>query len=253
MARLSTPQLQAQFRSTLSGSRSAGTFIGIPGSISYELAQLAGFDWVICDLEHGENDLAQVATAVVAFEGPVIARVPSPTAENVSRCLDRGAAGIMIPKISSDQALDQCLEFMDYPPIGKRGVASYNRSGAWGHDPRALGDARPVAIIQVETVYAVQSISTLVSNGRIDALFIGPLDLSFSLGVPRQFESQIFKKAVSDCLAAGKRHSKPIGILANDGQKANEYLAAGFDFVAIGSDSTSLLQAFKRHLSALGK
>lgn len=253
MARLSIPQLQAQFRATLSGSRSAGTFIGIPGSIPYELAQLAGFDWVICDLEHGENDLGQVATAVVAFDGPVIARVPSPTAENVSRCLDRGAAGIMIPRISSDRDLNQCLEFLDYPPAGTRGVASYNRSGAWGHDSRALGDAKPVAIIQVETIYAVESISTLVSNKRVDALFIGPSDLSFSLGVPRQFESQIFQKAVSDCLAAGKKNSKPIGILANDGQKANEYLAAGFDFVAIGSDSASLLQAWKRHLSALGK
>jgi 2-dehydro-3-deoxyglucarate aldolase/4-hydroxy-2-oxoheptanedioate aldolase len=253
MARLSIAELQAQLRSNLLTKKTAGTFIGIPSSIPYELAQLAGFDWVICDLEHGENELAQLATAVVSFQGPVIARVSSPTAENISRSLDRGASGIMIPKISSNQELADSLELLDYPPHGKRGVASYNRSGSWGHNPNALADANPVAIIQVETLYAVENIETLCLSNRIDALFIGPLDLSFALGVPRQFDSEIFKKAVADCLAEAKKQSKPIGILAHDGEKAKQYIADGFNFVAIGSDSTSLLQAFGNNLSALGK
>jgi 4-hydroxy-2-oxoheptanedioate aldolase len=100
MARLKAPELQRQLRASLQAGKSLGTFIGIPSTISYELAALAGFDWVISDLEHGENEFSDLARAVVAFDGPVIARVSSPSAENISRALDRGAAGIMIPRIS---------------------------------------------------------------------------------------------------------------------------------------------------------
>jgi 4-hydroxy-2-oxoheptanedioate aldolase len=225
--------------------------MGIPSSIPYELAALAGFDWVICDLEHGENELSQVATAVVSFGGPVIVRVPSPSGENISRALDRGAAGIMIPKVSSDSELASALSFLDYPPTGNRGVASYNRSGQWGHDPQALKDASPVAVVQVETSYAVSNIESLVKNERIDALFIGPLDLSYALGVPRDLESEVFKAAIDRVLSAAKAAQKPIGILAQDGEVAKAYVEQGFDFVAIGSDSTTLLKAFKSQLKPL--
>lgn len=251
MARLTTPQLQQQLRSALKGAKSFGTFIGIPSSIPYELASLAGFDWVICDLEHGENDLAQVATAVVSFDGPVVVRVPSPSSENISRALDRGAAGIMIPKISSLEDLDKALGYLDYPAAGNRGVASYNRSGQWGHDNLALTGASPVAMVQVETSWAVNNIDMLAGEHRIDALFVGPLDLSFALGVPRDFESYLFRRAIEQVLAGAKVAHRPIGILAQDAQAAKSYLDAGFNFVALGSDSTTLLNAFKSNLRPL--
>lgn len=251
MARLTTPQLQQQLRTSLKNGGSFGTFMGIPSSIPYELAALAGFDWVICDLEHGENELAQVATAVVGFSGPVIVRVPSPSAENISRSLDRGAAGIMIPKISSGDDLDRALGFLDYPASGNRGVASYNRSGQWGHDGFALSGASPVAVVQVETSWAVTNIEWLAGEHRIDALFVGPLDLSYALGVPRDFDSYIFKRAIDQTLQAAKAAHRPIGILAQDGEAAKAYLDAGFSFVAIGSDTTTLLKAFKSNLKPL--
>jgi len=88
MARLGFSDLQQLLRDSLAHGASVGTFIGIAGTISYELAALAGFDWVICDLEHGENEFSNVSAAVVSFSGPVIARVSSASAENVSRVLD---------------------------------------------------------------------------------------------------------------------------------------------------------------------
>lgn len=253
MARLTTPQLQSQLRANLASGTSLGTFIGISSSIPYELAELAGFDWVISDLEHGENELAQVATAVISFLGPVIARVPSAAPENISRVLDRGAAGVMIPRVNSMAMLTESLGALDYPPKGIRGVASYNRSAKWGHDATALENASPVAVIQLETAFAVEQIDEICSVDRIDALFIGPLDLSFALGVPRQFESEIFVNAVEKMLQSAKNAGIPIGILANSEQTAKDFKSRGFDFLALGSDTTSLLGAFKDQVAALKK
>jgi 2-dehydro-3-deoxyglucarate aldolase/4-hydroxy-2-oxoheptanedioate aldolase len=250
MARLNAPQLQRQLRASLDAGNSLGTFIGIPSTISYELAALAGFDWVISDLEHGENELSDLARAVVAFDGPVVARVSSPSAENISRALDRGAAGIMVPRISSFEDLENALNAMDYPPKGSRGVASYNRSGSWSADQKALVEANPVAIVQVETRFAVNEIAELVKTDRVDALFIGPLDLSYSLGVPRDYSSNVFQSAISSVLDHCNSAKKPLGILATSSKDAKTYQEQGFNFLALGSDSTALLQSFKSQIEA---
>ncbi len=251
MARLKAPELQRQLRASLQAGKSLGTFIGIPSTISYELASLAGFDWVISDLEHGENEFSDLARAVVSFDGPVVARVSSPSAENISRALDRGAAGIMIPRISSFEDLENALTALDYPPRGSRGVASYNRSASWGADQKALVEADPVAIVQVETSFAVNEIAELAKNKRVDALFIGPLDLSYSLGVPRDYSSKVFQSAIASVLENCISAQKPLGILATSAQDAEAYEKQGFDFLALGSDSTSLLQAFKSQIEAI--
>jgi len=251
MARLKAPELQRQLRSRLQAGNSLGTFIGIPSTISYELAALAGFDWVISDLEHGENELSDLARAVVAFDGPVIARVSSPSAENISRSLDRGVAGIMIPRISTFEDLDNALNALDYPPKGSRGVASYNRSGSWGADPKALLEADPVAMVQVETRFAVNEIVEIVKNKRIDALFIGPLDLSYSLGVPRDYSSEVFQSAIATVLDNCRSAKMPLGILATSAQDAKEFQKQGFSFLALGSDTTALLQSFKSQIEAI--
>jgi len=248
MARLKSPELHKQLRATLRAGKSLGTFVGIPSIISYELAALAGFDWVISDLEHGESEFSDLAKAVVAFDGPVIARVSSASAENISRSLDRGAAGIMIPRISSMQDLEQALLAFDYPPKGSRGVASYNRSASWGADQDALVKANPVAIIQVETRFAVTEIAQIVKHERVDALFIGPLDLSYSLGVPRDYSSEVFQSALASVLENCKSAKIPLGILATSSEDARAYQKQGFDFLALGSDSTLLLKSFKSQI-----
>jgi 4-hydroxy-2-oxoheptanedioate aldolase len=251
MARLKAPELQRQLRASLQAGKSLGTFIGIPSTISYELAALAGFDWVVSDLEHGENELSDLAKAVVAFDGPVIARVSSPSSENISRALDRGAAGIMIPRISSFEDLDGALTAFNYPPKGSRGVASYNRSASWGADQKALVEADPVAIVQVETSFAVTKIAELVKNERVDALFIGPLDLSYSLGVPRGYSSKVFQSAIATVLETCSSAKKPLGILATSTEDAKAYEEQGFGFLALGSDTTSLFQSFKSQIDAI--
>lgn len=253
MARLTSQQSQELLRKELRSGSSIGTFIGMPGTLSYELASLAGFDWVICDLEHGENEFSNVSNAVVGFAGPVITRVPSASAENISRALDRGSAGVMLPRIASSAELQTALSSVDYPPAGIRGVASYNRSAGWGSDSSALMNSKPIVIVQIETKWASDNALEIAKNQRIDAAFIGPLDLSFSLGMPRDFESLDFVAALENIISACKSKNMPVGILASDALKAIGYREMGFDFIAIGSDSTSLLGAFASQVNQLRK
>jgi 2-dehydro-3-deoxyglucarate aldolase/4-hydroxy-2-oxoheptanedioate aldolase len=157
----------------------------------------------------------------------------------------------MIPRISSFEDLENALSALEYPPKGSRGVASYNRSASWGANQKALLEADPVAIVQVETRFAVNEIAELVKNKRVDALFIGPLDLSYSLGVPRDYSSKVFQSAISSVLETCRSAKKPLGILATSAEDAKTYEKEGFDFLALGSDSTSLLQAFKSQIEVI--
>jgi 2-dehydro-3-deoxyglucarate aldolase/4-hydroxy-2-oxoheptanedioate aldolase len=91
----------------------------------------------------------------------------------------------------------------------------------------------------------------LVKNKRVDALFIGPLDLSYSLGVPRDYSSKVFQSAISSVLETCRSAKKPLGILATSAEDAKTYEKEGFDFLALGSDSTSLLQAFKSQIEVI--
>lgn len=249
MARLDSLAKQALLRKFLVGS--AGTFIGIPSQIPYELAALAGFDWVISDLEHGENEFSSLPLAVSGFGGPVIARVPALDPSHISRALDRGVAGLMLPKVDNAESLEAALAATMYPPAGIRGVAGYNRAAGWGSSPQYLAKSNPVVLVQIETPWAVANCDLILSNELVDGIFVGPLDLSYSLGTPRDFESEIFVEALSVSVAAAKRAKKPIGTLASKFEQISTYHSQGFDFLAYGSDTTSLLSAFQAAVAEL--
>jgi 2-keto-3-deoxy-L-rhamnonate aldolase RhmA len=243
MARLDTLAKQALLRKSLAGS--AGTFIGIPSQIPYELAALAGFDWVISDLEHGENEFSTLPLAIAGFGGPVIARVPALDPSHISRALDRGVAGLMLPKVDNLESLEAALAATMYPPTGTRGVAGYNRAAGWGSSPEYLVESNPVVLVQIESPWAVANCDLILSNELVDGIFVGPLDLSYSLGTPRNFDSDVFGEALTSSIAAAKRANKPIGILATKLEQISTYRGQGFDFLAFGSDTTSLLSAFQ--------
>ena len=251
MARLDTLGQQRLLRKSLSGS--AGTFIGIPSQIPYELAALAGFDWVISDLEHGENEFSSLPAAVAGFGGPVIARVPALDPSYISRALDRGVAGLMLPKVDNQESLEAALEATMYPPNGTRGVAGYNRAAGWGSKSEYLAESNPVVLVQIETPWAVENCARILAHELVDGIFVGPLDLSYSLGTPGNFATEVFLAALEGSVAAAKLSKKPIGILATKLEQIPSYRNQGFDFLAFGSDTTSLLGAFQNAMAELKK
>jgi 2-dehydro-3-deoxyglucarate aldolase/4-hydroxy-2-oxoheptanedioate aldolase len=136
---------------------------------------------------------------------------------------------------------------MLYPPRGDRGVATYNRACRWGMERRPLTEPaqETLGVIQIETLDALNSVEDIAAQDGADVLFVGPLDLSYALGVPLQLDSSEFQEALYRVIAAAELHNKAAGILAVDGMGAAKYVRQGFRFVAIGSDSTIMAAAFR--------
>jgi 2-dehydro-3-deoxyglucarate aldolase/4-hydroxy-2-oxoheptanedioate aldolase len=126
-------------------------------------------------------------------------------------------------------------------------VATYNRACRWGMDRRTLTEPHQenLGVIQIETLEALESVEDIAAQDGVDVIFVGPLDLSYALGVPLQLDSNVFQEALQRVVAAAQLHNKAAGILAVDGMGAAKYVRQGFRFVAIGSDSTIMAAAFR--------
>lgn len=229
----------------LAGEPTVGTFIGLGSVTAAEVCASAGLDWLLVDLEHGggdEDQVGAIAAAAGAYGVATLVRVEVPDRLRIGRVLDAGSAGVMLPRISSAAEAEAALRHRLYPPQGDRGVASYNRAARWGADLSAIDAAndRAIGIVQIETVGGIADVEAIAALPGADVLFVGPQDLSYALGVPRDFESQRYQEALEQVLAACRAHGKVAGILTNDRAGAETCLARGFGFIAIGSDATLL-------------
>jgi 4-hydroxy-2-oxoheptanedioate aldolase len=235
-------------RRLANGDTTIGTFVGMASATAAEVCAAAGADWILIDLEHGaggEDVVRDGMLAAAAYGVPTLVRVETGDRIRIGRVLDQGAAGVMVPRVDKPDQVAEVLTHLRYPPHGDRGVATYNRSCRWGMDRSVLTDPEPrsLGVIQIETLGALDTVDDIAAVDGVDVLFVGPLDLSFALGVPLQFDSPPFVDATDRVLAAAARHGKAAGILAANAALATRYVERGFRFVAIGSDSTMLAAA----------
>jgi 4-hydroxy-2-oxoheptanedioate aldolase len=242
-------------RRLANGDTTVGTFVGMASATAAEVCAAAGADWVLIDLEHGSGSEDAIRDGVLAagsYGVPAIVRVESGARIRVGRVLDQGAAGVMVPRLDKPDEVAAVLAHLRYPPHGDRGVATYNRSCRWGMDSSPLTDPtqNTVGVIQIETLAALDAVDEIAAQDGADVLFIGPLDLSFALGVPLQFDSPEFLAAARRVLDAAAAHGKTAGILAANAALAARYVERGFRFVAIGSDSTMLAAALSEAFAA---
>lgn len=232
----------------LAGEPTIGTFLGLGSVTAAEVCAAAGLDWVLVDLEHGggdESQVGQIAAAAGAYGAATLVRVEQPERIRIGRVLDAGATGVMFPRISSAAEAAEARRHQLYPPEGDRGVASYNRAARWTLDTPALDSSneKAIGIVQIETRGAVDELDAIAATDGADVLFVGPQDLSYALGVPRQFDAPVFQETLDRVVEACRRHGKVAGILANDRAAGERYFERGFGFVAIGSDATLLAAA----------
>lgn len=232
-----------------------GTFVNMASWISAEVCAISGADWVLIDLEHGSGTEAEAGQAILsaaAYGVPAIVRVESAERVRAGRVLDAGASGVMFPRISSAAEAREAIRHLHYPPLGDRGAATYNRQAAFGTDAEALdrSTGRVVGIIQIETAGALASVEAIAALPGVDVLFVGPVDLSYALEAPRDFDSDCYWAAIDRVLAAAEANGKAAGVLVPNAKAAAPYLDRGYRFISIGSDSTVLAQAFLTEFSA---
>lgn len=240
-----SPLDKGKFSSRLAaGDRVHGVFAGLASPMAAEVIAAAGADFVLLDLEHGGGSEAQIGETVVAtgaYGVPTMVRVESAERIRIGRALDSGAAGLMIPRINSAFEAQMAAAHFHFPPVGDRGVASYNRAARWGMDPAALEPrTATTCIMQIETIGALAEVDAIAAVETVDVLFVGPLDLSFALGIPRDFNNPLFVDALSKVVNAANNSGKTAGILAGDVSVAKRYAEMGFRFVAHSSDSVLL-------------
>jgi 4-hydroxy-2-oxoheptanedioate aldolase len=241
----------------LAGETLFGLFLDLGSSPSAELCGSLGYDWLLVDLEHGSGSEADLADQFRAIEAggdatPVV-RPQSGERIRIGRSLDLGARGVMVPRLESADQAREAVSALRYPPDGIRGVAVRVRGaglGAVGHaDVKRLNE-RVVGIIQIESVGALAEADAIAAIDGVDVLFIGPADLSHSLGIPGQFQHPDYLGALDRVVAACRAHGKAAGILIYDPSAVAGHVEIGISFIGIGSDAAFVVDGAKRALAA---
>ncbi len=194
------------------GETCTGCWVGLNSPAVTEVLAGAGFDALLIDYEHGEgtvSDLVHHLRAAAGSDTTILVRVPNHETSEIKRALDSGAAGVMVPGVENAADAKRIVDLCRYPPRGNRGAAGFIRAGAYGRDwptYRAAADDDVMVICQIESRAAVDRIAEIAACGA-DSLFIGPLDLSGSLGKLGLFDDPevqaVLAQAERDILASG--------------------------------------------------
>jgi 2-keto-3-deoxy-L-rhamnonate aldolase RhmA len=220
-----------------------GTWLQTGSSVIAELADLSGFDWLLIDLEHGCGTEAAVLPQIqVIRHAAAIVRVGAPHPEQIARALDWGAAGIMVPMVSTAEKAEACVRAMRYPPLGDRGLAGMVRAFDFGLHAEKRP---PVFHAQIETIEAVENARAIASVDGVDVLFIGPMDLKLNLQSRPGRTSMDFAACLREVAAAAKAAGKACGLLCRQTDDFAELQALGFTHLAIETDITLLRESYR--------
>jgi 4-hydroxy-2-oxoheptanedioate aldolase len=243
--------LTPTFRARLADSDRAlvGMWACSGNAVVTEVAAGSGLDWLLIDMEHSANTLESVLVQLQVVAGypisPVV-RVGSNDVVTIKQVLDLGAQNIIVPMVSSVEEARAAVAATRYPPEGVRGVGSaLARSARWNRIDGYLRDsAQHVSLtVQIETAAGVAAAAEIAAVDGVDAVFVGPSDLSASMGLLGQQTHPDVVAAVRSVFAAVRAAGKSVGVNAFDPAAADDYIAAGADFAAVGADVALLARA----------
>lgn len=236
------------FRSQiLAGDLLVGTFLGLGAPVAVEAAGRSGLDWILVDLEHGGGTEAGLLPQLYAAQTtgtPTLVRVESNARLRFGRALDLGAGGIMVPRLETVEEVREAVSYLRWPPAGIRGVALGARGAmAAGvtHADVATWSERLPLVVQIENPAIVDAAADVAAIDGVDVLFIGPTDLSHSLGIPGQFghprQIEAYERVIAACRGAGKSP----GILLRRPEDLARHVEMGFRFVGVSSDMNAII------------
>jgi 4-hydroxy-2-oxoheptanedioate aldolase len=240
----------------LRGETLFGCWAGLGSPLAAELLGRAGFDWLVIDLEHGaatESELLAHLNAIEVTGTAALVRPQSGERLRIGRALDLGASGVVIPRLDSTSEVTEAVGYLRYPPEGVRGVALLTRGarlGSVGHAQVGEVSRDIVGIVQIESPGALRDADAIAAIDGVDVLFVGPADLSHSLGVPGQFGHATYHDALRKVVAACRAHGKAAGILLYDHASFGPHLDLGFTFVGLGADAAYVVSGAAAALAA---
>ena len=227
------------------GQPSIGTWMSMAHPSIAEILSMAGYDWVVIETEHTAIDSSEVLRLIMAIEqrGVIpLVRLASVDPVQAKAALDSGAAGVIVPMVNTKAEAELAVAMTKYPPLGKRGVGLARAQGYGQNFDSYVKHANDTSlvIVQIEHIDAVNNIEEILSVPGIDGTFIGPYDLSMSLGVPGQLSHPAVVAAKEKVLNAVLKKGLAAGIHFVQPSTAAEDCAAGikagYTFIAVGTD-----------------
>ncbi|HEY5666381.1 MAG TPA: aldolase/citrate lyase family protein [Gammaproteobacteria bacterium] len=245
------------FRARLRGGETLlGTMLSLPSAACAEVLAGAGFDWLFVDTEHGAIGTSALTSILQAVDrdATCIVRLPGLDAGSVKRVLDLGAHGIIVPQIETEAEAAKAVGLARYAPAGERGMG-LARAHGYGFsfsEYMARANDEIVVIVQAEHARAVENIERIAAVDGLDAVFVGPYDLSASLGRPGELDHPDVVGAIEHvtevCLAAGM----PLGYFGLDAAAVVPFIDRGYTLICAGVDCLLLGQSARHLVQELG-
>ena len=232
-------------RKMLAGSACLGAWLLTNSADVAEILAFGGFDFILIDHEHGQGNIGDAIAQLRAVKGSDCAgilRVPSHDPSYIKRVLDAGVDGIMVPNVSDAEEARQVVAACRYPPRGQRGAFGGMRAMDYGFNPGYYASAADnlLVIVQVENAAAIDHIAEIAAVDGVDMIFIGPRDLSASLGKLNEFSDPVVRAEIERAEQAIRRSGKLLGSTAINGKVAKDMADRGYHLIIPGSDVTLL-------------
>jgi len=226
-----------------------GLWLGLTDPICAEICAGAGFDWLLIDGEHAPNDVRSILALLQALAPHPVHPIVRPVSGDVplmKQLLDIGAQTLLVPLVETAEQAKRLVAAMRYPPRGIRGVgAALARASQWSRVTNYVHDAddQMCLLVQVETRLGLENLDAIAAVEGVDGIFIGPADLSASLGHLGKPGHAEVQRAIEDAIQRIRAAGRAAGILSTDEALSRHYLSLGCMFVAVGIEGTLLMRA----------
>ncbi len=243
----------------MKGEPCRGIWLGAPSILSVRLLARLPVDWLAIDTEHapiGVELMAQMTSSIVDAKGPAaLVRLSQASNENVKFALDAGAYGIIAPMMNTCEEVEHLVAWSKYPPLGQRSYGGSYAGLAFDQSmPEYLRHAndQTLTMIQIESKAALGNLDAMFSVPGVDLVFVGPVDLSISLGLDPVAENPhpVFLDAIREIQRAAQAHNLPLGIYCSNGKAAAERIRQGFSLVNVAMDVDLLKGGARAELKA---
>ncbi len=226
-------------------------------NLAYMLAQ-CGFDFFIIDNEHGAYSPETISNMIAAAGGAgisIVVRIPEIRREAIMKPLDSGATGLLVPMVNTADQAQAIMTYAKYPPMGNRGVALSRAHSSYGRPNAAeyLDQANQATFIavQAESPQAIENLASIAAVPGVDAIFVGPADLSVSMGIPGQITHPREVEAIAKVVDVCQQHNVIPGIHMSKLETLKDWIRKGMRFVTFSSDVDLLARAAEENLVQL--
>lgn len=238
-----------------SGQQLIGTLISLPSPEIAELLADVGFDWLFIDAEHGafNPQQTQAMLQAVAEKSPCVIRVPASDEIWIKKALDIGAAGVIVPQVHTAEQAQMIVNACKYSPEGNRGVGigRAHRYGMKFEEYLQTANKTTAVIVQAESRQAVDNIDAIAAVDGVDAILIGPYDLSASLGKIGQVQDPVVLSAIEQIQQACNKHNVKLGYFGVSAEAVMPAIERGFTLITVGVDCLFVQQSAQRTLETL--